>query len=332
MSAALLALALGAATLAGGPAPASPPAAAVSPSTSPPAPAAAPLPDADPIGFHARADKARVKLGEPFEYRIEIRHAPEEWYLLRGEPAVQPFHAEGVRCRRDAQGGEVLTTCTMRLALFALGDVDVPDLVFEVDRPAGKARLVVPGPRITGLGALDPAASPASIPLRVAPPAPLLVRSLRLLWWTLGALAAAALLTGAALAAFRWWERRGALALPSLSPAERLERRLQALGVERLADLGRGEEHVTRLSEAVREYLASVTGLPALDLTTSELLGALAGAPDPRLDLSGLELFLRGADRVKFARQPAGSEQCAAGLEFAWALLQRTRPPAGGPP
>jgi hypothetical protein len=331
VSPALLAVALCAATLAGAPAPASTSTPATPPSPADPA-TAAPLPDADPIGFHARADKARVKLGEPFGYQIEIRHAPDEWYVLRGEPALAPFRAQGVRCRRDARRGEVLTTCTMQLALFALGDVDVPDLVFEVDRPAGKARLVVPGPRVTGLGMLDPAAPPEAIPLRAAPPAPLLVRSFRLLWWTLGALALAALLAAAAVTASRWWGRRGAVATPALSPAERFERRLQALGTERLVEQGRGEEHVTRLSEAVRDYLASVTGQPALDLTTAELLAALATAPDQRLDLAGLELFLGGADRVKFARQPAGPAQCAAGLEYAWDLLQRTRPPAGGPP
>jgi hypothetical protein len=295
-----------------------------------PDPSPAPLPDADPIGFQARADRARVKLGEPFGYWVEIRHAPEEWYLLRGAPALAPFRVDGVRCRRDADRREVRTTCTLRLALFALGEVDVPDLVFEVDRPGGKARLAVPGPRITGVGILDPALPAEGIALRdVAPPAPLLVRSWRPLLWAVGGLAALALLVLLAAAVPR---RRGARRpRPGLSPAERLERRLAALEAERLPQRGRGEEHVARLSEAVREYLAATAGVP-LDLTSAELVSALTQArpPDPRLDLAGLELFLGDADRVKFARQPADPELCAAGLAFARALLERTRPAPGG--
>lgn len=297
------------------------------PSPTEPAPAPA-LPDADPHAFHARADKAKVKLGEPFGYGIEIRHAPEEWYLLRGEPALTPFRAQGVRCQRELDKGEARTTCTMQLALFTLGESEIPALVFEVDRPAGKARLAVPGPRVTGVGILDPSVPPESLQLRdLAPPAPLLVRTLRPLGWALGALGAAALVALAVLA----WRRRRArqVAAPPVSPLERFERHLLALEREELPRHGRGEEHVTRLSEAVREYLAALTGLPALDLTSAELLAALdraAGRFDGAIDRAGLELFLSDADRVKFARRPADPELCAAGLAFGRGLLERTRP------
>ncbi|HVO20057.1 MAG TPA: hypothetical protein VMU15_12425 [Anaeromyxobacter sp.] len=297
----------------------------------PAAPAAGPppVPSADPIGVHARADKASVRLGEPFGYQVEIRHRPEEWYVLGKELDLSPFRADGARCRRDQLGGEARTTCTMQLALFALGPVDVPDLLFEVDRPAGKARLSVPGPRVTGLGVIDPRAPAASLALRqVAPPVPLWVRSYRLLLAALGAAAALAL----ALLLVRLVRRaRARRALPRVpTPAERLERRLRALESERLPLLGKGEEHVDRLAEAVREYLGALRGLPALDLTSAELLAALRAAPDPRLDLAALERFLSQADGVKFARRPATPEFCEAGLSFARELLGRTQPPAGG--
>jgi hypothetical protein len=293
------------------------------------APAVPPAPpsEADPIAFRAHADKARVKLGEPFGYRVEIRHVPDERYLLRGEPALAPFRAEDVRCRREVEGREARTTCTLRLALFALGEVDVPDLVFEVDRPDGKARLAVPGPRVTGVGLLDPTIPPEQIPLRPpAPPAPLLVPTLLPLAWAAAALAGVALAAGAAIALRRRGTRRPTA--PALSPDERFARRLAALEDEHLPRLGRGEEHVLRLSEAVREYLGALTGLPAVELTTAELLAALAHAPDPRLDAAGLARFLDGADRVKFARQPADPELCAAATAFARALLSQTRPPS----
>ncbi len=292
-----------------------------------PAPAVAVVPEAEPLGFHARADKASVRLGEPFGYQVEIRHRPGERYVLHGDPELSPFRADGVRCRRDQDSsarGEVRTTCTMQLSLFALGPVDVPDLVFDVDRAGGKARLAVPGPRITGTGMIDPKVPAAALALRdIAPPAPLLVRSYRLLWWSLGAV----LLAAAALAAVRALRRaRGRrVSAPGPTPAERFERRLRALEAERLFLRGQGEEHVDRLAEAVREYLGAVSGLPALELTSAELLAELRTAPDGRLDLDGLERFLAEADGVKFARWPPRPDACAAGLEWARALLERTR-------
>ena len=298
------------------------------------APSSPPLPEAQPLGFEARADRASVRLGEPFAYEVRIRHRPEERYLLPPRPALAPFQADGLRCRRDSARAEVRTTCSMRLALFALGPVDVPDLVFEVDGPAGKSRLSVPGPRISGVGLIDPSVPPASIPLRdIAPPAPLLLPSWRLAYWALSVLAALGLTTAAGRALARRRARRGAV--PEPSAAERFARRLEALGAERLPERGLGGDHLTRLSEAVREYLGALANLPALDLTSGELLAALGEARDMRLDLSGLELFLASADLVKFARAPAAPQVCREGMQYARNLLERTRPPSderGGRP
>ncbi len=290
------------------------------------APEAAPaLPEAQPTALHARADKARVKLGEPFAYSVEIRHRREESYALHGAPALAPFQADDVRCRRDLDRGEARTTCTMRLALFALGPVDVPDLVFDVDGPGGKARLAVPGPRITGVSVIDPQAPSALLQLRdIAPPVPLLVRSYRLLWWALGVLAAAAAAVLGVRALRRARARRRIALEPT--PFERFERRVSALEAERLPEQGLGDEHVARLSEAVREYLGSLSGLPALELTSAELLNALGQGRSAQIDVEGLEGFLGDADLVKFARRPAGVELCRRGMEYARGLLERTRP------
>jgi hypothetical protein len=290
------------------------------------APAGPALPDAQPRAVKVRAEKTTVRLGEPFGYEIEVRHAPEERYALRADPPVAPFEARDVRCVRAVEGDGARTTCSLQLALFTLGEVDVPELVLDVERPGGKARLAVPGPRITAAGMLDPSADPSTLALRdVAPPVPLLVRSLRLVWWAIGLAAAAGLVFAAVLAARRIGTRR--TGPPPPTPAERFERRLDAIAADDLARRGRGTEHVERLAEAVREYLSAVTRVPALDLTTSELLGALARGSDPRIDLAALGRFLAGADLVKFARLPASPEACAAGMEFARALLSRTRPP-----
>jgi hypothetical protein len=287
-----------------------------------------PLPPASPLAVHTRVSRATPRLGEPVDYEIEIRHAAEESYAPAGEPALDPFEAEPLGCRRAAApgAGEVLTACAWRLRLFELGAHDVPAVRFQASGPGGPRSLAVPGPRVETAGLIDPSAPAGSLQLRPpAPPVPLLVRSWRLVLWAAGALLALA----AAVLAWRAWRRRGrrvAEPPPPLPPGERLARRLDALDAERLPEQGRGREFFFRLSEAVREYLSGVTRVNALDLTTGELLDALAAEGDPRVDLAALRAFCERADLVKFARFPAGGRECEAGMRYARSLLEGTAP------
>jgi hypothetical protein len=275
----------------------------------------------------ARAEKPEVRLGEPFQYELEIHHPTNESYALPEQLALAPFRAADPACRREERGAEATTTCTLRLALFALGPHEVPAIPLDVRTDAGAATLAVPGPEITGVGMIDPKVPNRELALRdPAGPVPLLVPSLRLLWWTLGALALAAL----AIAAVIGWRRRARARTappPLVPPHERFARRLDALEAERLPARGLGSEHVARLSELAREYLGAVTGENALDLTTTELVQRLGRDPDPRLDLAALRAFLVDADLVKFARRDADELECAAATAFARDLLARTRPP-----
>jgi hypothetical protein len=286
---------------------------------------------ASPRAVHTRLGAAQPRLGEPFDYEIEIRHPSAETYAPPSRVDLAPFDAEPLGCRRagvPGGDGERLTTCAWRLRVFDLGAHDVPAITFEAATPGGGRTLAVPGPRVEAAGLLDPKAGADQLQLRPpAPPVPLVVRSWRLAWWAAGLLAAAV----AAAFLWRWWRRRARAAAepePPLPPDERFARRLDALAAERLPEQGRSREFFFRLSEAVREYLGALTGVNALDLTTGELLDALAAAGDPRLDLARLRDFSEDADLVKFARFPAGGAECEAGMRYARELLERTRPVA----
>jgi len=322
--AALLAAALAAPGAAvPGPAPAAPP-----PS---PAPDPAPPPQAAPAAVHSRLSKASPRLGEPFDWEIELRHAPGETYALPPRLELPPFHADPGGCRRAPAGAEVVTTCTLHLALFELGAHDLPGLRLEVATPEGPKALDVPGPRVEAAGVIDPKAAADQLALRdPAGPVPLVLPTWRPVFWALGALAAAAALW----LAWRAWRRRAARVAappPPLPADQRFARRLDALAQERLGEQGRGREHFFRLSEAVREYLEAITGVNAPDLTTAELAAALQAAADPRLDLPALRGFSEEADLVKFAKAPATGQDCDAALAFARDLLARTAHPVGTP-
>jgi hypothetical protein len=191
-------------------------------------------------------------------------------------------------------------------------------LLVRTDR--GESALAVPGPRVTGVGIIDPAAPAESLALRdLAPPVPLRVPSLRLVWWTLGAVA----LVAAALLARRRWRGRRALPAPAAPPelpGVRLAQRLDALEAKALPARGLGREHVAELSTAVREWLGAVAGVNALDLTTAELAERLGRTAVPGLDVAAVRRFCEEADLVKFARAPADQADCAAATRWARGL------------
>ncbi len=298
-----------------------------------PAPAGAPPEQASPRAVQSRTSASSARLGEPLEWTVEITHAPAERYDFGAPLAAGPFLAEPLGCARVEAKGEATTTCRLRVALLSLGAVDLPVLSLTAATPEGARALDVPGPRLTGNGVIDPAVPDDELELKdPAPPVPLMIPNWPLLWWSLAGLAALQL----AWRAWRWWRARrraGVAPPPPVPPELRFTARLDALEAERLGEQGRGREHWFRLSEAVRDYLGAVTALNALDLTSAELLEALARQPDPRLPLPPIRAFCETADLVKFARAPADGRACADGIAFGRELLVRTRPaPASAPP
>jgi hypothetical protein len=326
--------ALAAPRAAAAPAATIPPAAAASAATTPPA-----LPQAEPKEVRSRLSKAQPRLGEPFDWEIELRHGTAESYALPGQVALPPFQATPMGCRRapaadrrerpgDSAGQDSITTCTVRLTLFELGAHDLPPLRLEAATPAGRRVLDVPGPRVEAAGVIDPRAPAESLKLRdPAAAVPLLLPTWRPVWLGLGALALVLL----AWLGWRAWRRRAARAAapaPPVPPAERFARRLDALEAERLPEQGKVREYFFRLSEAVRQYVGALTGVNAPDLTTAELVEALRGSGEAWLDVEALRGFSEDADLIKFARFPAGGYECDAGMRYARELLARTRPAA----
>jgi hypothetical protein len=290
-------------------------------------PTRANLPPAGPHGFQSMAEKAEVRLGEPFGYTIEVRHDPADRYVLEGHPKLEPFEASQAHCEAEPpkKKDEAVTTCRMRLALYDLGEHDVPDVRLVGRGPAGERVLVVPGPRVKGVGVIDPSARVDELALRsLAPQVPLLVRSWRLLWWTLGAAAGAGLALAGWIAWKRWRRAAPVEALP-LPPHVRFERRLSDLAAERLPQSGRKREYFFRLSEIVREYLGRIFAVNALDLTTAELVETLSRRANT-IDCATILRWCERADVVKFARYEPSEEECDEALRYARELLEATRP------
>ncbi len=281
-----------------------------------------------PDGDVARAEPSRpeVRLGEPFDHALALRHAPEERVELVPPPDLSPFALRSSACRTTAGERNAITVCTLSLQLLDLGERELPAFSLRVTGPGGERVVAAAGARVRGIGSEGPRA--ADEPLRRPAAPPVLVPSWRLLRW-------AAAAGAAALLAWLLWRalRRRAPRAAVLSPWERLSRRVSEVLALDLPRRGFAREHVLRLSGAVREYLAGADPRAALDLTTQELLGELGARPAPGVDGAALGRLLGAADLVKFARADPGPAECEAAAGFARELLERTRPPpaAAGP-
>jgi hypothetical protein len=291
----------------------------------------------EPASLTARVTPAEVTVGDRVRVEIDVE-------LPAGSPEVQP--APPPAFRRWGQA-EVLAIgdaqrlpgdpdapryrLQLVLAAFAPGAVELPPTpllltpVDAADSPTRREpeRVLTP----PGLGFTVRSVLPASGEVTPQPPAP--PRSLpagSAFWWAAGALAFAA----AAAAALLLLRPRHPVAAagagaPALPPLAGLLRELALLRGE-----GSAERLHTRLSAAVRRFLAALLGIAAGERTTSEIDRELRGGPLAAETRRGLVDLLRRCDEVKFARRPATAEEALSRLahaaELARAAEQEARP------
>jgi hypothetical protein len=99
---------------------------------------------------------------------------------------------------------------------------------------------------------------------------------------------------------------------PFLRAIEALRGEIESLPRDRFYD---------RLSLAIRAYVGAVTGIPALDRTTSELKRELERRPDVRDEAAALvERALQRSDLVRFARQEDPFAEAREALDLAASL------------
>jgi hypothetical protein len=134
------------------------------------------------------------------------------------------------------------------------------------------------------------------------------------------------------------WLRRPKPAPPPPPPRPPWEVALEELfdiKNARLVEQERLDEHFDRVSSSVRKYLGARYGFDGLESTTREILDAL-GRHTPRVPvLAEVEVFLREADLVKFARMTPEASVCEAALLRGEDIVRRTIPVAttiGSPP
>lgn len=246
-------------------------------------------------------EPSRVTLGQPSRWtlRAELPKEARAESLLRdpGAPTLDVTDRKSSTARGERG---LIWSGAFEVRGFDLGRIPLPRTALVVRFPDGKDTLAFPVDTLAvdslteaSSGSLEPNRGPIKPELR-----PLDIA----LAAALGLLIVAAIV--ALVLAIRKRRRRAkgeeneappeAPEAPFLRAIETLRGEIEILPRDRFYD---------RLSLAVRAYVGAVTGIPALDRTTSELKRELMRRPEVRDEAAALvEAALRRSDLAKFAR------------------------------
>jgi hypothetical protein len=278
-----------------------------------------------------------VHLGARFTLFVTVTFDPGVQVNLR-EP-VDLGGAFEVRRRdsrdRDGGNGKRVREYQLEVVAWELGDVHVPPIAvtFTISGHAGQVATNAVPMRVDSMLGATAGGDPR--PLGDAPPAQLTARDWFWLW--VSGAAAVALVGLVLVVRWRGGRRAHAIRLPGGGAARRLDTPGQR-ALARLAEIERSgvlDRDATRkpgygaMVEAIRDYIGARYRVVTRDLTTSELLRALARIA-PRDEQLMLELWLERCDVVKYGglRATAASARGVLGDARAVVIATTTSTPA----
>lgn len=263
----------------------------------------------------------RVTYEATFRVPPSLRVAPSptatlliDWELLAIEPPK-------VRALRDGR-----SEYAFRLVLvpWSATTTAVPAIQFVATDPKGRAQVLTVAPvSIKIESVLEKAGKDAD---DLKPPKGVIgFRSL--LPWII---AACVLLL--AVAGWWWWRRArraAALALagmPAVPPADAARAALAELLASGLLEAGEFKAFYVALSDILRRYLEGRFLVPALDRTTSELLGEMRRTEGLARHFTELRFFLETSDLVKFAKFSPTADDANTDSARVRAFIETTAP------
>ncbi len=241
-----------------------------------------------------------VAVGEPIQWILRIHLQPGErifWHIdtSQGTPLVLLHVADTI----DTTQQGIYWQRTFSFAGYDSLDVQLPSVSLILDYPdAGADTFHLAGPKV------KIRLVPVDMSGDIEPPQPIPLHVTwweRLRWWLAEYwwIFLIALLPVIFWWLWRWWQRRRPAPPPRpLTPYETFIQTLQELRSRQLAEQRRFQELYDMASDALRRYIEEELNLPALEMTTTELVAQL---PD-ELPRSEIAWALQQADAVKFAR------------------------------
>jgi len=283
----------------------------------------------------ARVDTTEIHVGDPLGLRVVVDHPLGSTVVWPDSLELASFELLNARLQDPARvDGWLRTVADFTVTGFELGELDLPSIAVLVRDSAGAETTLRTDPFRIGVvsvgldesGDIRDIKGPVTMPRNWAPP---------LLW---------ALLVLLFVAAMRWWWTRRGAKEPRAVMAPRAPPRpfgelaydaLDALEASSLLEQGRVKEFHVRLSEIIRSYVEGQLRVPAMELTTTEVVDGLQGAALGSPICDRFRAFLEACDLVKFAKYRPDGDASMALLGNGRALVDATsggtrRGPTGG--
>lgn len=297
------------------------------------------------ISFEADVDEGtELKFGDVVSFVLEITHSPDKTVNVGRLPRYPrqwgPFEVREQTRGRTTPNDDGTVTMRQEIQAAALGTgiLRTPDIPITVRHPDGSVKEVLPFPVDVVVHSV--LASEDDEPADIQQPQADL--STPLLEEPVGRAAAVGLAAGAVLAAvaagayyvYRRTRGHGILPLPVVDTRTPWDAAIEELDrIERLdlPEYGHFKEHYTLVADAMRVYvhamyLADVSPVDAIDMTTDETAAALkrSALDDERVRLI-LDL-LKESDLVKFARYTPSVSSAYEASGHARYIVEVTRP------
>lgn len=247
-------------------------------------------------------DTTEITVGDRIAFSVTVEHPAESEILWPDSLSLAPFEILDARIIPPAAPGNgMVTSLRLILTAFELGDLELPSISMDVEEADGSVSTLHTNPygiRVNSVGLDDgddirDVKGPLAIPIGLG-------RILLILLATL-------LIPALAYWLYRRLARRNVeeKPKPQAPPRPAHESALEALDrLERSPLLERGEikEFHIRVSDILRLYVEERFHVPALELTTKDILRGMVNAGIGEDLRQGFSDFLVPCDMVKFAK------------------------------
>lgn len=271
-------------------------------------------------------DTTLINVGDPVAVRLRVDHA-EGWTVQWPDSLdISPFEVlrQEVAAPASAPSGEGMrSAAALIVTSFELGELEIPPIEVAVVAPDGTVHTLLTDPFRIGVESvgLDESGDIRDIkgPLSLA-------RN----WWALvpWVLLAAALAAGA-YQLRRRVRSRPATEAPRPAPPPRpfhvvAIEALDELEASSLLERGQVKAYHIRISEIIRAYIEGQLEVPALEMTTREVVRGLRRASLGGAITESLRRFLDRCDLVKFAKLRPGADESRELMPVARSLVAMT--------
>ncbi len=281
------------------------------------------------VSLQAKVDKNRIRIGDLIKYSIIVTH--DDSVKIKMPLLGANLGAFEIRDYEDAEpekkDGRIIRRREYVISTFDIGEYEIPPVTVRYSLPGDttwkeltteKLKITVESMKPSEEGDIRDIKAPLEIPLD---------------WWRIARwiLAGVIFLIIVGLILFYIKRKREGKSLlprrekPKRPPHEIALEELEALQNEKLLEKGEVKQFYSRISDIIRRYFENRFFIPALEMTTGQLVEAMENTEIEPEVIEIVESFLSVCDLVKFAKYIPTEEENEKTTSSAFQIVEMTK-------